>query len=137
MPHLQTLADSEPVQRPLQTGDLDDPKPWLEAYSAGVGSPLEHQFLRLFEKHGFHPEKQVPVSPTVGGIAISTADFAVQGRRLAIYIDGASFHTGQNLRRDRYIREKLRAGQPPWRVEEFTVKDLALGEALVRRLAAD
>ena len=38
---------------------------------------------------------------------------------------------------DAFIREKLRAGQPPWRVEEFTVKDLALGEALVRRLVAD
>jgi len=137
MPHLQTLADAEPAQRPLQTGDLDDPKPWLEAYSAGVGSPLEHQFLRLFEKHGFHPEKQVPVSPTVGGTAISVADFAVAARRRAIYIDGASFHIGQNLRRDRYIREKLRSGQPSWRVEELTVKDLAVGEGLVERLIAD
>ena len=134
MPHLEALAGSAPMQRPLQTGDLDDPRPWLEAYSAGVGSPLEHQFLRLFEKHGFHPEKQVPVSATGGGAPISIADFAVPNRRLAIYIDGAAFHVGQNLRRDRYIREKLRSGQPPWRVEELTARDLAGGEALVRRL---
>ncbi|MBM3758583.1 MAG: hypothetical protein FJW38_31995, partial [Acidobacteria bacterium] len=125
---------SPPAERPLQTGDLDDPRPWLEAYSAGVGSPLELQFLRLFEKHGFHPEKQVPVSPTAGGVPISIADFAVPGRRLAIYIDGAAFHVGQNLRRDRYIRDRLRNGQPQWRVEELTAKDLAGGGALVKRL---
>ena len=110
MPHLEALAASPPVKCTPQTGDFNDPKPWLEAYSAGVGSPLELKFLRLFEKHGFLPEKQVNVSPTANGSAISTADFAVPSRRLAIYVDGASFHTGQNLRRDRYIREKLRNG---------------------------
>jgi hypothetical protein len=91
IPHLQTLAELPPVQRPLKTGDLDDPNPWLEAYAAGVGSPLEHQFLRLFERYGFHAEKQVPVSPTVAGAPISVADFAVRDRRLAIYIDSAAF----------------------------------------------
>jgi hypothetical protein len=90
--------------------------------------------LRFFEKYGFHPEKQVAVSPTVGGAPISIADFAVAGRKLAIYIDGAAFHVGQNLRRDRYIRNKLRSSQPPWRVEELTARDLARGEALVRGL---
>jgi hypothetical protein len=134
MPDLLTLAQAQPLKRSLQTGDLDDPKPWLEAYSAGVGSPLEYQFLRLFEKHGFHPEKQVPVSATVDGRPISVADFAVPARRLAIYIDSAAFHVGQNLRRDRFIREKLRNGQPPWRVEELTVRDLGRGEELVKRL---
>jgi len=136
IPHLQALADSAPLVRPSEIGDIDDPKPWLEGYSAGVGSPLELKFLRLFEKHGFLPEKQVAVAPTVGGIPISTADFAVPSRRLAIYIDGAAFHVGQNLRRDRYIREKLRGGQPPWRVEELTAKDLAGGGTLVERLKA-
>ena len=96
---------------------------------------MELQFLRLFEKFGFHPEKQVPVSPTVGGAPISIADFAVAGRRLAIYIDGAAFHVGHNLRRDRYIRDRLRTGQPPWRVEELTARDLGAGEALVKKLA--
>ena len=42
-----------PKSRPLETGDVEDPGPWLEAYEAGVGSPLELKFLRLFEQHGF------------------------------------------------------------------------------------
>ncbi|GAA6620279.1 DEAD/DEAH box helicase [Scytonema sp. NUACC26] len=55
---LEQLAQTPPTPRPLETGDLDDPLPWLEAYDAGVGSPLELKFLQLFEKHGFHPQKQ-------------------------------------------------------------------------------
>ncbi len=137
LPHLEDLAASAPVKRPPETGDFNDPRPWLEAYSAGVGSPLELKFLRLFQRHGFFPDKQVPVSPSPNGAPISTADFAMVARRLAIYVDGASFHTGQNLRRDRYIRERLRSGTPPWRVEELTIKDLGLGEGLVKRLLAD
>ena len=60
MPALEELAG--PRRAPArETGDIDDPRPWLEAYAAGVGSPLELAFLRLFETHGFHPQKQVPV----------------------------------------------------------------------------
>jgi hypothetical protein len=48
---LEALGAAEaPVRRPLETGDIDDPKPWLESYAAGVGSPLELKFLRLFEQ---------------------------------------------------------------------------------------
>jgi MrfA Zn-binding domain len=136
MPHLQTLADLVPISRPVEAKDIDDPKPWLEAYSAGVGSPLELQFLRLFEKYGFSPEKQVPLSVGIGLSPITVADFAVPSRRLAIYIDGAAFHVGDNLRRDRHIRSQLRSCQPPWRVEELTIKDLGKGEQLVRQLMA-
>lgn len=50
---LEALAQEPPGPRPLQAGDLDDPKPWLEAYAAGLGSSLELRFLRLFEQHGF------------------------------------------------------------------------------------
>lgn len=137
LPSLESLAADTPVTRPLETGDLDDPRPWLEAFAAGVGSPLELKFLRLFEKHGFHPQKQVPVAVRDGDAAISIADFAVPERRLAIYIDGASFHVGANLRRDRQIRERLRNGDPPWRIEELRVSDLALGAELLRRLGAE
>ena len=77
IPHLRTLADEQPVQKPLERGDDDSPKPWLEAYAAGVGSPLELKFLRLFEKHGFTPEKQVPVAPAQG----TRADFHRRLRR--------------------------------------------------------
>ncbi len=117
----------------LEAGYVDDPRPWLDAYAAGVGSPLELRFLLLFEQHGFHPQKQVGVSPD-GGTAISVADFAVPERQLAIYIDGAAFHTGTHLRRDRHIRDRLRSADPPWQVEELRASDLAQGKALVERL---
>jgi Domain of unknown function (DUF1998) len=131
---LEALAAKGPESRPLATSDLDDPRPWLEAYAVGVGSPLELRFLRLFEEHGFRPAKQVPVAAADGASPISVADFAVVERRLAIYIDSAAFHVGQNLRRDRFIRERLRTGTPPWRVEELRAADLAQGRRLVERL---
>ena len=53
---------------------------------------------------------------------------------MAIYIDGTNFHVGQNLRRDRYIREKLRTAQPPWRVIELTARDVGPGGELVQKL---
>lgn len=134
IPALEALAEVKPNVRPLKTGDIDDPKPWLEAYAAGVGSPLELKFLRLFEKHGFHPQKQVPLSPSPSELPISIADFAVADQRLAIYIDGAAFHVGQRLRRDRFIRDRLRNGNPPWQVEELRAADLGGGAALVDRL---
>jgi hypothetical protein len=114
-----------------ETGDIDDPKPWLEAYAAGVGSPLELKYLQPFEKHGFHPQKQVPVSPSPSQPSISIADFAVLDWRLAIYVDGAAFHVGRRLRRDRFIRDRLRSGNPPWRVEELRAADLREGVTLV------
>lgn len=134
VPALEELAASAPKPRPRETGDIDDPRPWLEAYAAGVGSPLELAFLRLFEKHGFHPQKQIPVAPNPGEPPISVADFAVPERRLAIYIDGAAFHVGQRLRRDKFIRDRLRKGTPPWRVEELRAADLGRGAALVEGL---
>lgn len=130
---LQLLAASPPEGRPLDRGDIDDPSPWLEAYAAGVGSPLELRFLRLFEAHGFYPQKQVPVSPD-SGPAISVADFAVPERRLAIYIDGAAFHSGANRARDQHLRERLRRGEPPWTVVELRAADLSRGAALVSGL---
>jgi hypothetical protein len=134
IPYLEELRHSEPRRRPLETGDIDDPRPWLEAYAAGVGSPLELRFLRLFEEHGFHPEKQVPVSPIEGGAPISVADFAVPQRRIAIYIDGAAFHAGANLRRDRFIRNRLREASPPWKIVELRAADLSRGAELAREM---
>ena len=131
---LEDLAASASQKRSLQLGDIDDPRPWLDAYAAGVGSPLELKFLHLFEQHGFHPQKQVPVSPSDIEPAISVADFAVPERRLAIYIDGASFHVGANLRRDRFIRNRLRQGSTAWRVEELRAGDLSRGAELARSL---
>jgi very-short-patch-repair endonuclease len=55
---------------------------------------------------------------------ITIADFAVPEKRLAIYVDGAAFHVGERLRRDRWIRERLRNGEPPWEVVELRAVDL-------------
>lgn len=134
VPYLEALAAQPSERQPLELGDIDDPAPWLEAYSAGVGSPLELRFLRLFEQHGFYPEKQVPIAPAPSQPAISVADFAVPEHRLAIYVDGASFHVGPNLRRDRAIRDRLRNAVPPWQVIELRAGDLREGAALVERL---
>ena len=54
-----------------ELGDGDDPRPWLEAYDASVGSPLDLRFLRRFEQHGIEIEKQAPVGPELDGPAIS------------------------------------------------------------------
>jgi DEAD/DEAH box helicase/Domain of unknown function (DUF1998)/Helicase conserved C-terminal domain len=134
MPDLVMLAREAPTPVPLAQRDQDDPGPWLEAYAAGVGSPLELRFLRIFEQHGLAVDKQVPIAPDDGGPAISIADFVVPGRNIAIYVDGAAFHTGANLRRDARIRERLRQGNKGWKVVALTASDLRRGEALVREI---
>ena len=124
MPDLEDLAIMPPATLPAELGDADDPRPWLDAFDAGVGSPLELEFLRLFEQHGIEVERQVPVGPEPDGPAISQADFRVAGTPVLIYVDGASFHTGSRLRRDRAIRKALRTGGAAWRVVELTARDL-------------
>jgi hypothetical protein len=131
---LQRLAGTPPMGQRLDQKDGDDPKPWLEAYAAGVGSPLELKFLKLFQAHGFNPEKQMDVSPEVGQPAISVADFGVRETQLAIYIDGAAFHTGKNGCRNRFIRSRLENGAPPWKVVVLTAIDLKRGDELVKML---
>lgn len=133
---LEQLAEAPPQPVPLEQGDVHDPRPWLEAFAAGVGSPLELRFLRLFQQHGFNPQPQVPVAPADGVPPISIADFAVPDRNLAIYVDGAAFHVGARLRRDRLIRNRLRVGPRHWTVVELRAPDLARGAALVQHLAS-
>jgi very-short-patch-repair endonuclease len=136
MPDLRELASAPPQAVPLERDDSTDPRPWLEAYEAGVGSPLELAFLKLFELHKLPVEKQVPVAADEGGRPISVADFVVSGARVAIYIDGAAFHTGANLRRDVFIRRRLREGTMGWQVVELRAKDLARSLALVEDIKA-
>lgn len=131
---LEALSASPSSERPLERGDIDDPSPWLEAYAAGVGSPLELKFLRLFEQHGLVVTKQEPVAPSDHEAPISIADFAIRDKRIAIYIDSVAFHVGQNLRRDRYIRDRLRKGSPPWRVIELGANDLVKGRVLIEEI---
>ena len=89
-----------------------------------MGSPLESKFYAAFEQFGFKPEKQVPIYIDGSNKPLTIADFAVSEKRIAIYIDGAQFHVGQNLRRDRFIRDKLRGLNPPWKVIELRIRDL-------------
>jgi replicative superfamily II helicase len=131
---LTDLAQHPPELQALDAADLDDPRPWLEAYQEGVGSPLELRFLRLFEQYGLHPQKQVPVSPAEDRAPISIADFALPDKRVAIYIDGAAFHVGVNLRRDMFIRRSLREGNPPWQVIELRAQDLGRVKEIVEQI---
>ncbi len=133
LPDLEALAQKPPEPLPAE-GDPDDPRPWLEAYEAGVGSPLELQFLRLFERHGMEVEKQVPVGPELDGPRISQADFRVVGSSVLVYVDGATFHTGSRLRRDRIIRRALRQGNAAWRIVELTARDLRTPERTIERV---
>jgi hypothetical protein len=134
MPDLEALAVAPPEAAGLDRKDMDDPKPWLEAYAAGCGSPLELQFLRLFEKHGITVDKQVPVAPEADAAPISVADFCVRGTKVVVYVDGAAFHVGAALRRDRRIREALRKGSFGWRVVELRASDLMSPEDVAQKL---
>jgi hypothetical protein len=136
MPDLEQLASEPPRPIPVPERDRFDPRPWIEAYQAGVGSPLEHAFLRLFEKHGVEVQKQVPIGPEPGGQPMSIADFVVKGRPIAVYVDGAAFHTGANLRRDRAIRGKLRQGSSGWAIVELGQADLKEPETTLAKLEA-
>ena len=127
MPDLEALGTGAPRRLPSRRGDIFDPTPWLEAYDAGVGSPLELKFLRLLETKGLKVDKQVPIALEQASSPITVADFAIPSQRVAIYVDGAAFHQGENLRRDRRIRERLRNATPPWRVYALTAFDLATG----------
>ena len=40
MPDLEQLAAAPPAAAPLERGDEADPRPWLEAYDAGVAPPV-------------------------------------------------------------------------------------------------
>jgi replicative superfamily II helicase len=121
LPDLEQLASEPPT---LTHEEHYDPTPWLESYAAGVGSPLELRFLRVFELNGLEVEKQVPIAVGDGAKPVTVADFVVKGQRRAIYVDGAAFHQGERLRRDRFIRRKLEEADPAWEVITLTAKDL-------------
>jgi hypothetical protein len=65
---------------------------------------------------------------------VSIVDFGVESARLAIYVDGASVHVGHRLRRDRFIRQRMREAHAPWRVVELRATDLSRGRLLVQEL---
>ncbi|MBI4864240.1 MAG: DUF1998 domain-containing protein, partial [Candidatus Riflebacteria bacterium] len=131
IPDLEELMAAPPEPLRADQVPVDDPGAWLEAYARGVGSPLELKFLELFERHGLKLHKQVPLSVSEGSPPISIADFVLEAKKVAIYIDGAAFHVGKRLRRDRAIREQLRSGPAGWKIVEYRARDLGRGQALV------
>lgn len=134
MPDLEALAATAPTKRDPELGDDKDPNPWLAAYAQGVGSPLELRFLRLFEEHSIEVDKQVEIAAEDGGKPFTVADFVVRGTQTAIYVDGAAFHTGANLRRDRAIRRRLQEQACGWRVVELTADSLRAPDAWLPEL---
>lgn len=133
LPELEQLAAQAPE---FTNAETYDPKPWLDAYAAGVGSPLELRFLRLFEANGIQVEKQIPVAPSDDDRPISVADFVLKGSRTAVYIDGAAFHRGERLRRDRAIRQRLQESDSPWEVITLTAASLNVNAVEFQRLLA-
>ena len=65
---------------------------------------------------GLNPVKQFPITDPDTRRLLTIADFAFPDERVLIYVDGASIHVGNVLRRDRRIEQRLRGMEPPWTV---------------------
>lgn len=120
---LAGLAEQPPEEMQLSAVDIQDPAPWQQAFAAGCGSPLEYRCLRILEDAGLQPVKQHPIADDNGHI-FTVADFAFPDRRLAIYVDGVAFHTGDRLRRDRAIEKRLQELAEPWTIVRVTARAL-------------
>jgi hypothetical protein len=51
--------------------------------------------------------------------------------------DGAAFHRGERLRRDRFIRKRLTVGTAGWRIVEVRAPDLKDEAALLDHVRAE
>jgi len=120
---LNGLAAQAPEPLALSASDVNDPAPWIEAFATGCASPLEYHCLQLLQSTGLSPVKQYPIAEGTG-FAFTVADFAFPPKRVAIYVDGVAFHTGDRLRRDRAIENRLRNMTPPWTVFRWGAADL-------------
>lgn len=81
--------------------DLDD------YIKRNVESPLEEEFIKLLKTHKIpEPEPQVVIKDNEGNY-IARADFAYRDRKIAIFIDGIKYHTGEVATHDRDITNKL------------------------------
>lgn len=125
---LEGLRNIATSRMSLTAAEIDDPQPWIDAYTAGCGSPLEHRFLRLMQNAGLSPVLQHPI-PDEAGIPFTIADFAFTEKRIAIYIDGVAYHKGDRLRKDRAIDQRLQSLADPWKVMRISAKDINRGEA--------
>ena len=138
---LAGLSDVPPESRPLSAAEVNDPRPWLEAYAAGCASPLEHRCLNLLTTAGFAPIKQHPIDDPATGRVFTIADFAFPDQHVAIYVDGLAYHAGDRLRRDRAIDLRLQSMANPWKVLRTTSAQIDRNAdrfiAVVRQAIAD
>jgi len=119
---LEGLRDEAPTAVPLNTFDVNDPRPWRAAFEAGVASPLEHRCLQLLENAGLTPQKQFAIQAAAD--SSRSRDFAFPEQRLALYVDGASIHLVEVLCRDRRIEQRLQGLSPPWTALRLGRKDI-------------
>ncbi len=120
---LQGLAEATPEATPLTAQDINDSAPWQQAFAAGCASPLEYRCMQVLEQAGFSPARQYAIRDGAG-LPFTVADFAFPDQRVAIYVDGVAFHTGDRLRRDRTIEQRLQSMANPWKVLRVKAKDI-------------
>ena len=113
---LEGLREDPPVAVATSAQDLNDPRPWREAFEAGVGSPLEFRCWTHMQAAGLNPVKQFPITDPDTRRLLTIADFAFPEECVSIYVDGASIHVGNVLRRDRRIEQRLHGMEPSWTV---------------------
>lgn len=102
--YLENLLDKEVKEAREVAGDEVN----LEDYVIrNVESPLEIEFIELLRSHGIpDPEPQVVIKDKDGKY-IARADFAYTDRKIAIFIDGIKYHTGEIASNDREITNEL------------------------------
>ena len=120
---LQGLAEAAPEATSLTAQDTNDSAPWQQAFAAGCASPLEYRCWQVLEQAGLSPVKQYAIRDSAG-LPFTVADFAFPDQRVAIYVDGVAFHTGDRLRRDRAIEQRLQNMQQPWQILRATATQI-------------
>lgn len=102
--YLESLIDKEVKEVREVAGEEVN----LEDYVIrNVESPLEMEFIELLRYHGIpDPEPQVVIKDKDGNY-IARADFAYTDRKIAIFIDGIKYHTGEIASNDREITNEL------------------------------
>jgi very-short-patch-repair endonuclease len=113
---LEGLRQDPPEAIATSAQDLNAPAPWREAFEAGVGSPLEWRCWTHMQAAAFSPARQHPIPDPQTRRLLTIADFAFPDHRVAVYVDGASIHVGNVLRRDRRIAQRLQSLEPPWTI---------------------
>ena len=105
-----------------ETGIIEGKTVEQELIGRNIESPLEEDFIDLIRKEKLpEPETQVIISDK-NGVHIARADFAYRDRKIAIFIDGLKYHSGEVVTKDREITNELQI--MGWKVLRFDSKQL-------------